>query len=105
MAQDDRRQRAPKAWRRLGLRYDPHLGDPLKTDELPDVVLWLVWSAIDCPTLILRGANSNVLARDVAEKMTRTGPKAKLVEFGGVGHAPALLHDDQLETVREFLAG
>jgi hypothetical protein len=53
--------------------------------------------------LLLRGANSNVPARDVTEKMTRTGPKAKLVKFARVGHAPAWLSDDQVETVREFL--
>ena len=35
--------------------------------------------------------------------MTETGPKAKLVEIPGVGHAPTLLHADQIAPVREFL--
>jgi pimeloyl-ACP methyl ester carboxylesterase len=102
MTEDSARRKSGGGW---GFAYDPHLGAPLKADELLDVDLWPVWNAIDCPTLLLRGAKSNVLARDVAEGMTRTGPKAKLVEFAGVGHAPALLSDDQIETVREFLAG
>ncbi len=102
MTEDGARRKPGGGW---GFAYDPHLGDSLKADELPDVDLWPVWSAVGCPTLLLRGADSNVLARDVAEKMTRTGRKAKLVEFAGVGHAPALLSDDQIETVREFLAG
>ena len=102
MTEDSARPKPGGGW---GFAYDPHLGDALKADELPDVDLWPVWDAVDCPTLLLRGANSNVLAREVAEKMTRTGPKAKLVEFAGVGHAPPLLSDDQIETVREFLVG
>ncbi len=58
-----------------------------------------------CPTLILRGEHSNVLTRDEAEAMTKRGPKARLVEFAGVGHAPALLSEDQIGVVRDFLAG
>ena len=35
--------------------------------------------------------------------MTERGPKAKLVEFPGVGHAPALLNEEQIGVVRDFL--
>jgi pimeloyl-ACP methyl ester carboxylesterase len=35
--------------------------------------------------------------------MTRRGPKARLVEIRGVGHAPTLMHADQIAIVREFL--
>ena len=35
--------------------------------------------------------------------MTRCGPKARLVEFAGVGHAPTLIAADQLEVVLDFL--
>jgi pimeloyl-ACP methyl ester carboxylesterase len=102
MTEDSARRKPDGGW---GFAYDPRLGDPYKADVLPDVDLWPVWEAVRCPTLLMRGAESNVLARDVAERMTQTGPKAKLVEFAGVGHAPALLSDAQIETVREFLAG
>ena len=33
------------------------------------------------------------------------GPKARLVEFPGVGHAPALMAEDQIGAVAEFLLG
>jgi hypothetical protein len=46
-----------------------------------------------------------VLERDVAERTTRNGPKARVVLFAGFGHAPPLLNDEQIETVREFLVG
>ena len=35
--------------------------------------------------------------------MTRRGPRAEMVEFDGIGHAPMLMSDDQIDAVREFL--
>jgi pimeloyl-ACP methyl ester carboxylesterase len=35
--------------------------------------------------------------------MTQRGPKARLVEFAGVGHATTLMHDDQIAAMRAFL--
>jgi hypothetical protein len=35
--------------------------------------------------------------------MRRRGPKAKVVEIRGVGHAPTLLHAEQIAIVKEFL--
>ena len=87
-----------------GYAYDPKIGEPYKQD-LADVDLWSFWDRVACPTLILRGEHSNVLARSDAEKMTQRGPKPKLVEFAGVGHAPALLTEDQIGVVRDFLIG
>ena len=37
--------------------------------------------------------------------MTERGPRARLVEFAGVGHAPTLVAPDQVAAVREFLLG
>jgi pimeloyl-ACP methyl ester carboxylesterase len=66
-------------------------------------VLWHPYEAIRCPTLLLRGAESDLLLSDTALEMTQRGPKPQLVEFAGVGHAPALMADDQIAVVREFL--
>src|SRR5271165_5327256 len=79
-----------------GFAYDPHIADPFKSGPVADVDLWAVWDAVGCPTLLLRGETSDMIARDVAEAMTRRGPRAKLVEFEGVGHAPQLLGADQI---------
>lgn len=87
---------------RLGFSYDPRIGDALR-GEISDVDLWEVWDRIDCPTLLLRGAESAFLRAGDAEAMTRRGPKAKLVEFAGIGHAPSLTMPDQIEVVRQFL--
>ena len=65
--------------------------------------LWHIYDAVRCPTLVLRGAESDLLSRDTAAQMARRGPKAKVVEIAGVGHAPTLLNPDQIGIVRDFL--
>ena len=102
MTEDSARRKPGGGW---GFAYDPRIGDPLKAGNLSDVDLWPVWDRVKSPTLVLRGAQSNVLSRETAEAMARRGPKARVAEFKGVGHAPALLSDDEIETAREFLAG
>lgn len=90
--------------------YDPAIAIPFRavTPELAaagEVAAWQAWDAISCPTLLLRGAESDLLGRDTAEAMTRRGPKARLHEFAGVGHAPTLVQPDQVAVVRDFLLG
>ncbi|HRC72077.1 MAG TPA: alpha/beta hydrolase [Candidatus Competibacter sp.] len=83
--------------------YDPGIADIFKTMELKDIDLWPVWDAIRCPTLVLRGAQSDVLDHADAVAMTERGPKATLIEFPGMGHAPALMSEDQIAVVRDWL--
>jgi len=84
--------------------YDPRIAEPYRKD-MPekDIELWPVWDAVSCPTLVVRGAESDLLSKATAEAMTQRGPKAKLVELAGIGHAPTLMHEDQIAIVREFL--
>jgi len=86
----------------FALGYDPGIAHAF-AGELQDVVLWPVWDSIQCRTLVLRGAQSDLLLRDTALEMTRRGPRATLKEIEGVGHAPALMAKDQIEIVRDFL--
>jgi pimeloyl-ACP methyl ester carboxylesterase len=95
------RKTADGAWR---MHYDPRIAEPFRqliTDK--DVETWPVYDAVRCPTLLIRGAQSDLLSRETAEQMTQRGPKAKLVELPGIGHAPTLLHADQIALVRDFL--
>ena len=84
--------------------YDPGIREPMMAGPVEDVDLWAFWDAISVSTLVLRGARSDLLAPETASQMTRRGPKAELVEFAGVGHAPALMAEDQIDVVRRFLA-
>jgi pimeloyl-ACP methyl ester carboxylesterase len=82
--------------------YDPRIAEPRMVPE-KDLDLWQLYDAVRCPTLLLRGELSDLLSRDTAREMTRRGPKAKVAEIRGVGHAPTLLHADQIAIVRDFL--
>src|SRR5258708_30242633 len=84
--------------------YDPRIADAFRATMPPgDLEFWPVYDAVRCPTLLLRGAQSDLLSRDTAKEMTRRGPKARLVEIAEVGHAPTLMHAEQIAVVREFL--
>jgi pimeloyl-ACP methyl ester carboxylesterase len=90
------------------LHYDPRIAVPFAavTPEAAaagEAAMWKLYDGIACPVLLTRGADSDLLTRETAEEMTRRGPRARLVEFAGVGHAPMFFHDDQISVVREFL--
>ena len=68
-----------------------------------DLELWPIYEAVRCPTLVLRGERSDLLSRATCERMAACGPRAKVIEIPGVGHAPTLQHADQIEIVRDFL--
>ncbi|MFZ5520283.1 MAG: alpha/beta fold hydrolase [Pseudomonadota bacterium] len=92
----------------LRLHYDPSIAVPFKaiTPEMAamgETLLWQRYDAIKCPTLLLRGADSDLLTRETADEMTRRGPRARLHEFAGVGHAPMFVADEQIAVVRDFL--
>jgi pimeloyl-ACP methyl ester carboxylesterase len=98
---------------RYRLAYDPSieaslwngadLDMPIGPGLMRGINLWRNWNAIRAPTLILRGADSDVLPRDVALEMQKHGPQANLAEFAGIGHAPALMSEDQIAAVEAFL--
>jgi pimeloyl-ACP methyl ester carboxylesterase len=107
LTDEEWRHLAEHGWRRLpdggfGVAYDPHIGDAFH-GELSDVDLWPVWDAVRCPTLVVRGAESDLLRAEDAAAMTQRGPRAALAEFPGIGHAPALMAADQIAAVRDFL--
>jgi pimeloyl-ACP methyl ester carboxylesterase len=90
----------PGAYR---LAYDPRIAE--RPDETPiaDVDLWAQWDAVACPTLVLRGAHSDLLLAETAREMSQRGPRTKVVEIPGCGHAPALMDKDQIAVVVDWL--
>lgn len=95
---------------RVALHYDPAIAVPFGavTQEIAaqgEAQLWQLYDSLTPQTLLLRGANSDLLSPATAQAMTQRGPKARLVEFAGVGHAPTLIAPDQVDTVTSFLLG
>ena len=90
------------------LHYDPAIAVPFKavTQEAAragEAAVWAAYDHITAQTLLLRGANSDVLTSATAQAMRARGPKTALVEFAGVGHAPTLIAPDQLKAVGVFI--
>lgn len=90
------------------LHYDPSIAVPFRAlDERAaaagQAALWQLYDNIRARTLLLRGAESDLLSHETAQAMMERGPKPRLVEFAGVGHAPTLMAPDQVEAVASFL--
>ncbi|GAA4019314.1 alpha/beta hydrolase [Actimicrobium antarcticum] len=107
LASDVLRQRPDGQWAR---HYDLALATPFKTTtpestRQAEALLWHAYEAIRCPTLLVRGEHSDLLSRATAQQMAQRGPKARVVEIAGVGHAPTFVSPDQIAIAREFLLG
>jgi pimeloyl-ACP methyl ester carboxylesterase len=90
--------------------YDPAIAVPYRTltpesSAQGEATLWALYDTIKAETLLLRGADSDLLSSATAQAMTQRGPRAKLVEFAGVGHAPTLVAPEQVRVVVDFLLG
>ncbi|HVY97981.1 MAG TPA: alpha/beta hydrolase [Dongiaceae bacterium] len=101
LAEHGHRRRADGSY---GLAYDPAIGVNLRQAVQDWDFREAAWDKIAAPALVLRGALSDLLSAEVAAEMTSRGPKAELATFEGIGHAPALMAEDQIETVRRWLA-
>jgi pimeloyl-ACP methyl ester carboxylesterase len=103
------REREGRWW----LHYDPALAEPFKAltaaedgeaiAKAGEATLWALYDAIESPTLLLRGAQSDLLSKDTATEMASRGPRVQCMEFEGIGHAPTLVTPDQVEAIRTYL--
>lgn len=89
---------------RLEMCYDPAIGEPFRQSLVfQDVDLWPIYDRIRCPTLVVRGADSDLLTPETLLAMASRGPRPQTVEIPGVGHAPMFLEAAQIQPVRQFL--
>jgi pimeloyl-ACP methyl ester carboxylesterase len=90
---------------RLEMRYDPQIGESFRREAAAgEAAAWLIYDRIRCPTLVLRGANSDLLSVETVQAMAARGPHPRIVEVPGVGHAPMFMDAAQIALVRDFLS-
>ena len=83
-------------------KYDRALRDAVRTGRWRDTIdLWPLWRAVACPTLLVRGADSDVLSPEIAKRMLDENPRATLVEVPGAGHT---VPGDQPEAFQALVA-
>src|SRR5262245_49565657 len=95
------------------LAYDPAIVSTLRSgggagvafgaDFFFGIDLWPVWDAVKSPTLVLRGKESDLLLESTVKRMQERGPKMKVIEFPGIGHAPWLMTEEQIRPIADFL--
>ena len=88
--------------------FDPAIGRAFSWPLIVDISLWDVWEKVSCPTLILRGEDSDLLHASTVREMQKRGAAAKnglvrAIEVRECGHAPKLMNDAQISIVEEFL--
>ena len=90
------------------LHYDPAIGEPVRAAtpeaaQAAEALLWGLYDQIRAKVLLIRGQDSDLLTEATAHAMTARGPRAQLVQWPGVGHAPTLTAPDQIEVLATFL--
>ena len=90
------------------LHYDPAIAGPFRALQREAALqseahLWELYDQITARTLLLRGAESDLLSPATAQAMAQRGPRPKVLEFDRVGHAPTLMAGDQVAAVCDFL--
>lgn len=101
------RRMADTSWRRtddgrVSVHYDPAIVGQF-THHKADLDVWDAYDALTAKTLLLRGETSDVLAPAVAQEMTQRGPKPRLIQYSGTGHAPTLASEQEISDLRKFL--
>lgn len=104
LAGDVLRQQKDGQWIR---HYDPALALAFSsfTEESAaqsEAALWAIYDAIQCPVLLVRGSESDLLSRETADLMTQRGSRAALTELEGIGHAPTFMQPEQIALARDF---
>lgn len=92
---------------RIVLDYDMRIAEPLRAaGSEASVDMWPVLAAFKAiPTLILRGALSDLMSAQTAERMVRDiGPQAQMVTVPNVGHAPILDEPEAIGGIDRLLA-
>jgi pimeloyl-ACP methyl ester carboxylesterase len=92
---------------RIVLDYDMKIAEPIRAmGSEAGVDMWPVMQAFrDIPTLLLRGARSDLLSDATARRMaTEIGGNAELVTVPDVGHAPTLAEPESAAGIDRLLA-
>ena len=90
------------------LHYDPAIGEPVRAltqeaAQAAEAVLWSVYDQIPSEVLVIRGQDSDLFLPPTAQAMTERGPRARLLEWAGIGHAPTLTAPEQIDALADFL--
>jgi len=92
----------------LTLHYDPAIGEPIRAltpeaAQAAEAAIWGLYDQIQAQVLLIRGQESDLLTPGTAQAMTERGPRAQLLQWPGIGHAPTLTTPEQIDALARFL--
>jgi pimeloyl-ACP methyl ester carboxylesterase len=91
----------------IAWKWDPAMRDFTRPrEEITRDEQWRRWRAVRCPTLLLRGSESDLLSVETARRMLDEQPLARLVTIDNASHTVTM--DRPVEhdaAIREFLLG
>lgn len=93
---------------KLVLRYDPNIAVPLQSGKLQATSLMAKWAfrrlAHKRPTLLIRGALSDLVEPPQSDWMRAAAPDMQYAEVPNVGHAPMLTEPTARDAIGQFLS-
>jgi pimeloyl-ACP methyl ester carboxylesterase len=95
------RQRPDGRW---GWKMDPaYIRQRVERGPPARPPVWPALQALPCPTLVVWGADSDVLSEAQARRMVEVLPRGELAAVPGIGHAPTLVEPVVLAALDRFL--
>lgn len=91
---------------RIAFDYDMRIAEPMRAprDDQP-VDLWSAFAGLrDVPTLLIRGAHSEILSAETAAEMQRRKPDLDIANVPDTGHAPVLDEPEAAAAIDRLLA-
>lgn len=92
----------------LVLRYDPNIAIALQNGKIKASSLFAKWAfrrlTKSRPTMLIRGALSDLIEPEQAAYMCNVAPLMQYVEVPNVGHAPMLTEPVAIDAISKFLA-
>ncbi len=95
----------PAADGSLVWKLDPAIRNPPRTGSAARPLdLWVPYTRITAPVLVVRGATSDILSRATTDRMRLVHRGTTVVEVPEVGHAPTLMEPAAIAAIQQFLA-
>jgi len=90
------------------LEVDPKIGEAIRKGDLSRIAgiqvdPWVAFKGVTMPCLVLRGELSDILSREIVERMTEVKPDLESAVIPGRGHAPLLNEAESLTAIDRFL--
>jgi len=87
------------------LHYDPLIAANTAASANQRILLWELWESIMQPCLLVHGLTSDLLTPAIVNQMQSTHPDMRVLQRPGIGHAPSLMLESEVDEIKKFIDG